>query len=254
VKALPATSPPAAIVAERDWLTNQRFFGRFFRPEWQPILDRLYKASVWNQLNKRKPVIGRAQLIELWTRSRGLVTDDTPDESVPDKDIALRAVFLRSFFLAAYPDRTITIGEIKKWAASYRKRAKLLRDEAAAFPEGICNVLSLGEPEEHAQALNRAAAWYEAAAGLLTDLIKYRNRLGEPGFQHPLVEDGRLIIGRHQKPPEVRAYCVLITKGMRALYGADLRGIVAAIATTALNHTVTDKDVQYWGENKNPSD
>jgi hypothetical protein len=255
VKVPPKLLPPAAIVAERDWLTNERFYGQFFRSEWQPILDRLCKDAVWDQLRKRKPVVGRAQLIDLWTRARGLVTGDTPDESVSDKDVALRAAFLESFFLAVFGERTITTGEIKKRADAYRERAERLRDEAGAFLRegaGICNFFDLpvGDPQEHAQALNRAAAWYEAEADQLIVLIDHRDQIGKPGFQHPLFEDARLIVGRHQKLPEVRAYCVLLAKRMRALYGADLRGMVAAIATTALGNRVTEKDVQYWGENK----
>ena len=135
MKAQPSKAPLAAIVAERDWLTNKRFYGQFFRSEWQPILDKLCKDAVWNQLSKCKPVIGRAQLIELWTRSRGLVTDDTLDESVSDKDVALRAAFLQSFFLAVFQEQTITTGEIKKRVDAYRERAERLRDEASAFVE-----------------------------------------------------------------------------------------------------------------------
>jgi hypothetical protein len=240
VKASPTTLPPAAIAAERDWLVAQQHF----KPEWQPVLDRLCKAPIWNQLGKRKPVMSRAELIRLWGKSYA----DTPDESVSDKEIALRVAFLRSFFLAVFPDRTMTIGEIKKRAASYQKRAKRLRDEAAAFLDLGNELVSLvGDPQEHAEALNRAAAGYEAGADELTTIVKNRHR---PDFWHPLFEDGRLIVGRNQYPPEVRAYCVLIINNMRALYGFDLRGTVAAIATAALDHTVTAKDVQYWGGNK----
>src|SRR5262249_3651440 len=157
--------------------------------------------------------------------------------------------FVRSFYLAVFPSRTMTIGEIKKWAASYQKRAKRLRDEAAAFlnewHEGVSLV---GDPEEHAQALNRAAAGYEAGADELTTIIKNRHRVG---FWHPLFTDRRLIVGRNQKPPEVRAYCVRLTDAMRHIYDTDLRGTVAAIATAALGKTVTDKDVQYWVRSEN---
>jgi hypothetical protein len=66
---------------------------------------------------------------------------------------------------------------------------------------------------------------------------------------HPL-HDPMLVVSRHQGPPRVRAYCVLLAEVMRLLYGTDLRGTVAAIATAALDQQVSAANVRYWCENK----
>jgi hypothetical protein len=60
---------------------------------------------------------------------------------------------------------------------------------------------------------------------------------------HPLV-------GRHQEPPHMRAYCMQLAEVMRLLYGDVLRGMVASIATAAFSQAVSKANVRYWCENK----
>jgi integrase len=144
---------PPAIMAERDRLIGWRNFMR----AWRPLLDRLCKITIWNQLSKCRPVITRAQLIE---HSPQWCIGGVPDEKWSDRDIALQVAFLNSFSLAISGMQTITVGEKKRKVDSYRERARRLRKEAAWFKgRGIPS-----EPAEHGWAIERAAAWCEAEA------------------------------------------------------------------------------------------
>jgi hypothetical protein len=229
VKAPPKILPPLAIVAEKKWLTSQSYF----RPEWEPVLDRLCGASIWSQLNKRSPVVAGHQLIERWAQWR---MGEVPDEKWLDRDVALQVAFLESFFLAVSGMKTITAAEQKELVDSYRGRARRLRQEAAWLKEKG----EASEAAEHGRAIERAAAWCEAEADEMVSAE-------DPN--HPL-HDNALLVDRHQAPPHVRAYCVLLAEAMRLLYGTNLRGTVAAIATAALDQQVSAANVRYWCENK----
>lgn len=220
MKAPPKVLPPPAIVAERD-----RLIGRpDFEPEWQPILDRLCKDKVWGQLGKRSPAIARPQLIEQWSR---LHQGEEPDEKWSDRDIALQVVFLESFFLVFLHARTITDADQKNLRAAWRVEAVRLRAEAAIIEEHM--------GEAYAKDLKFAAKLAEL------------DSLDEPWLDDL---DPRLRIGRHQGPPSVRAYCILLSDVTRLLYGDVLRGMLAAIAAAALDRQVSPANVRYWCENK----
>jgi hypothetical protein len=223
MKAPPEVLPPAAIVAARDWLIGRPNFMR----AWRPILDRLREIPVWNQLNRRKPIIARAQLIEQLPKWLG----EMPDEKWSDRDpdVALQVVFLNSFFLAVSGMETITAAEKKRLVDSYRERARRLRKEAALFK----GMGELSEAAEHGRAVERAAAWCKAEAD---EIVSTR--------------DDMLVVGRHQGAPHVRAYCMQLAEIMRLLYGNVLRGTVASIATAAFNQIVSKDNVRYWCENK----
>jgi hypothetical protein len=171
---------------------------------WRPILDRLCKAaienekkrpvdSIWKQLNRRNPVIARPQLIEQLPK---WCMGGMPDEKWSDRDIALQVVFLNSFSLAIAGTQTVTAAEKKRLIDSYREQAKRLRNEArglrnaAAFFRGMG---MLSEAEEHCRAVERAAAWCDAEA---------REIFGEE----------TLVVGRHQAPPHVPAYCMRLAE------------------------------------------
>jgi hypothetical protein len=229
VKALPEILLPPAIVAERDRLINWPWFMR----AWRPILNRLCGTTAWNQLSKRSPLIARAQLIEQLPK---WCLGEMPDEKWSDRDIALQVVFLNSFSFVISGTQTVTAAEKRSLVDSYRERAKRLRDEAkelrnaAAFFRGMG---MLSEAEEHCRAVERAAAWCEAEA-------------------EEIFKDEMLVVSRHQAPPHVRAYCMCLAGVTRLLYGDVLRGVVAAIATAALDYKVAIPNVRYWCENTEP--
>jgi hypothetical protein len=201
---------------------------------WRPLLDRLCNTTIWIQLNRRSPVIPRAQLIE---QSPKWCMGGMPDEKWSDRDIALQVVFLNSFSLAVLGLQTITAAEKKRRVDSYRERARRLREEAAGLREGAALFRGMGmasEAEKHCRAIEHAAAWCEAEA---------EEMVSQDDPNHPLV-------GRHQEPPHMRAYCMQLAEVMRLLYGDVLRGMVASIATAAFSQAVSKANVRYWCENK----
>jgi hypothetical protein len=216
VKAPAKIVPPPAIISQRDWLIGRPDFG----PEWQPILNRLCKNKVWRQLGKRSPAIARPQLIELWSRWH---QGEEPDEKWSDQDIALQVVLLEAFFLLLLDARTITDADAKKLVAASWHEAVRLRAEAAIIKEHT--------GEAYAKDLEVAAEWAEL------------DSLYEPWLDDV---DPRLRVRRHQGPPRVRPYCILLSDVTRLLYGDVLRRTVAAIATAALDHRVSPANIRYW--------
>jgi hypothetical protein len=238
----PEVLPPPAIVAERDRLIGRPYFMR----AWRPTLDRLSKATatapdggevratIWNQLSRREPIIARAQLIEQskWSPRIGEVPDD---EKWSDRDIALQVVFLNSFFLTVSGVKTITAAEKKRLVDSYREQARRLRKEAAWFKRLEMGLAS--EAAEHGRAVERAAAWCKAEADEMAS---------EEDPSHPL-HDNTLVVGRHRKGlPHVRAYCIRLAQIMYLLYDDVLYGTVASIASVALDCSVTKQQVIDW--------
>lgn len=216
MRAPPETLPPPAIVAERDWI-----IGHFnFKQGQQIILDRLCKDKVWHQLAKRSPAITRPLLIEKWSESH---QGAAPDEKGTNRELALQMAFRGAFFLAISNVQTETAAERRESADFYRKRIKQLQKEASLLAEVS------EEAAEHARSL---AAFY-AALGMDRD---------EPPLQAP-----RLLVHRHQKPPQMRAYGVLLAGVMRNLYGDVLREIIASIVNAAFNRTdISKEDIRYW--------
>ena len=216
MRAPPETLPPPAIVAERDWI-----IGHFnFKQGQQLILDRLCKDKVWHQLAKRSPAAARPQLIEQWSRSH---QGEALNRKRTDRELALQMAFRAAVFLAISNVQTATATEQRETADFYRKKIKQLREEASLLAEVS------EEAAEHARAL---AAFY-AALGMDS---------GEPPLQDP-----RLLVHRHQKPPQMRAYCVLLGTRMRNLYSDVLREIVASIGNVAFDRTdISKEDVRYW--------
>jgi len=216
VKAPPKVLPPSAILAERDLLTGQPHF----KPERQPLLDRLCEATVWGQLSKRRLTIARPQLIEQWA---AMHLGAAPDENRTDQELALQMAFRVAFLFAiSNVISTVTATEHRETVDFYREKAKQFQEEASQL--GACGF------EEHAEHARALAALYEELGS------------GDPPFKHP-----RLVVGRHQKSSHVRAYCVLLAERMRGLYGHALREMVASIANTAFPcETVSKEDVGYW--------
>jgi hypothetical protein len=215
VKASPKILLPPAILAERDLLTGQPHF----KPERQPLLDRLCKATVWGQLSKRRPAIARPQLIEKWSE---LHLGAAPDGKRTDRELALQMAF-RSAFLLAISDvgvRTVSVAEQGETADFYRKKVKQFQDEASLLGE------IFEEAAEHARAL---AAFYEWIAD-----------------DSSLPAHPSLVASRHQKSAHVRGYCVLLGNFMRLHYGNVLREMVASIASAAFNQAVSKEHVRYW--------
>jgi hypothetical protein len=226
-----ARPPPAAVIAETKWLTSQWYF----KPECQPILDRLHKDNVWHQLGKRDPAITRPRLIQQWSMWRTFgtgaavllaheqlpLTGDIPDEKWSKKDLALRVAFLGSFFIAVSDVQTITHAELKKIRDSYGQEAERLRAEADTIRKYV------GEAY---------ASDFDFAAELSEDDSLWGGSDIDP----------RLIIRRRQAASHVQAYCVLLAAVMRGLYGTVLRRTTAAIATAALNRSVTVENIRYW--------
>jgi hypothetical protein len=248
-----------AIIAARDWLINQ--------PHWEPqrpLIDRLAKAPIWKQLNKRDPVMSHLQLAR-WSKMRawGGVLNGS------DRDIATQIVFLNSVYVDP-PVETSAVAKYQEITNSFRAQAKRLRIEAEELEEARSGLL---EPnlwsgisfspapgdsyraqalrlidlrhhvEEYARAIERAAAWCEAEADHMMAIASDPNH---PDYL------GDLIVARHQEPPHVRAYCILLSKITRLLYGDVLRGVVASIATVALGHAVSPANVRYWCEKRKP--
>jgi hypothetical protein len=224
-----ARLPPAAVIAETEWLTSRGYV----KPEWQPTLDRLHKNNVWHQLGKRDPAITRLRMIQQWSMWRTFgtaavllahemaLTGDTPDGKWSKTDLALRVAFLSSFFLAVSDVQTITHAELKEIRNSYGQEAERLRAEADTIREYV--------GEAYASDLDFAA-----------ELREYDSLWGGGDI------DPRLIIRRRQAPSHVQAYCVLLAAVMRGLYGTVLRRMTAAIATAALNRPVTVENIRYW--------
>jgi hypothetical protein len=214
VKRSPEQFLPAAIVAERDWVAGRPYF----KPEQRPLIERLCNATIWNRLNRRSPVIARVKLIREWSESH---PEKAPDGERSDRELALQMAFRGAFYLAISNMRTYTPAEDREWVSFYRKKALQFQQEASWVRD-----LS-EEAAEHARAL---AEWYEAVTAEL-----------DSGATHP-----SLVVGRHQKPPHMRAFCVLLGGIMRRLYGHVLRETVASIATAAFNKAVSKEDVGYW--------
>jgi len=213
VKAPPKALPPAAIVAERDRLIGSA------EPEWQPLLDRLCRATVWNQLSKRSPVITRPQLIEQL---------GTVDGKWSDRDLAVRAVLLNSYCLVTLGARTFTTAEKDERGYPYLTRADRLRAEAAALLEEGED----SEAAEHARAIERAAAFCEREA---YDITAAFDEADTPRAK------------RHQVSPHVRGFCRRLAEAMRYIYGDASYGTVASIATAAFDRTDISKEhVRYW--------
>jgi hypothetical protein len=121
-----------------------------------------------------------------------------------------------------------------------RVRASQHEDEAATIKKHVEEAVE--EPE----------LWVPLSE-LEPEELELVAQLSELEAESPIDDelDPYLRVHRHQKPPHTRAFCVLLAKVMRALYAADLRGTVVAIAT-ALGHSVTTEDLRYWCGNKRP--
>jgi hypothetical protein len=214
VRAPPKVLPPPAILAECDLLTGQPHF----KAERRPLLDELAKATVWHQLNKRKPAIAHPRLIKVWSEMH---LGAAPDEERTDRELALQMAFRGAFLFAISCLRTSTATEEKETVEFYRNKARQYQNDASFLGE-----LS-DEAAEHARAL---AAWHEGVA----DELDTGDNL-------------KLVVHRHQKSPHVRAYCIMLAGVMRNLYGDVLREMVASIANAAFPHeTVSKEHVRYW--------
>jgi hypothetical protein len=194
---------------------------------WHPLLERLCDTTIWIQLGKKSPIIARVQLIE---ESPKWCSGGMPDEKWSDKDIALQVVFLNSFSLAILRPRTITAAEKNRLVDSYREQARRLRENAAWFEGLRMGMASVAA--KYGRIIESAAVWCEAEA------------------EDVLHEDDILLVDRHQKSPNVRAYCMQLAQATRLLYGDALYGTIASIASVSLVYDVSPADVRYWCENK----
>jgi hypothetical protein len=201
---------PAAIVAERDWIAGRPYF----KPEQRSLIERLCNATIWNRLNSRSPVITRLELIRAWSASH---TEDVYDGEWSNRELGLQMAFRGAFYLAISNMQTYTPAEDREWISFYRKKALEFQQEASSLRD------ISEDAAEHARAL---AQFYETVFAVAT---------------HP-----SLLVGRHQKSPHIRAYCVLLGDLMRRLYGHVLRETVASMATAAFNKHVSKEDVGYW--------
>jgi hypothetical protein len=165
-------------------------------------------------LNSRSPVIARVKLIRLWSENH---LEEAPDGEWSDRELALQIAFRGAFYLAISNMRTYTPAEDKETVSFYRKKALEFQQEASSLRD------ISEDAAEHARAL---AQFYETVFAVAT---------------HP-----SLLVGRHQKSPHIRAYCVLLGDLMRRLYGHVLRETVASMATAAFNKHVSKEDVGYW--------
>ena len=240
MRASPEVLPPPAIVAARDWLLGQSY-GRPL----QFLIDRLAKEPIWKQLNKRHPVVPHSQLA-VWSKIAAL--------NGSDRDIATQEVFLRSVYIGSTKPETVTEASYKKIADSYRTQAERLRIEAkelegarrrnrptvafspAASRSVKAQALRLiqlqNQAEGYVGAIESAAAWCEAEADWMIKNIDCEDNL---------------LVKRHRKGlPSARAYCILLAKVTRSLYGDVLYGTVAKIASVALDRTVTPQQVIDW--------
>jgi hypothetical protein len=244
MRAPPEVLPPPAIVAARDWLISQPYWEPL-----QPLIDRLAKAPLWKQLNKRHPVMPHPQLAT-WSKiwARGGVLNGS------DRDIATQIVFLQSVYIGNAEPETSTVANYKKIAESYRAQAARLRTEAKELEEarrrnrpyisfspaetdGIRAQKALrliglrGQAEEYAQTIESAAEWCEAEADWIGVFI---------------ASDNPLLVERHRGPPHVRAYCILLAEITCPLYGDVLYGTVARIASVVRDCSVTPQQVIDW--------
>jgi hypothetical protein len=245
----PPPNLPAGIIAETEWITREPQFAALdevSKSKLHKLCEDKRLKVTWHRLSKTKPIVARAELIDQWTHHwRSSWT--ALDKEWSDSELALQLAFRSAFFRAIPPYliKSITVTEKNQVVDSYRERAKRLRAEADAFLKegaGHCNLANLpvGDPQEHAQAVNRAAAWCEAEAD---ELAATNNPC------HPLHDE--LVVRRHQAPAHVRGYVMMLAKTIRGLYGQDLRTTVADIATVALSYnSVSPHDVRYWCENK----
>jgi hypothetical protein len=152
-----------------------------------------------------------------------------PDENRTDQELALQMAFRGAFLFAISSASTVTATEHRETVDFYREKASQFQEEASQL--GECGF------EEHAEHARALAALYEELGS------------GDPPFKHP-----GLVVGRHQKSPHMRAYCVLLADLMRRLYGDALREIVASIANAAFPlESVSKEDVGYWGKIRAPN-
>jgi hypothetical protein len=175
-----------------------------------------------------------------------------------DRDIATGMVFLESIYLGVAEPETSTVAEYKKIAESYRAQAERLRTGAKELEEArgrkrpdisfspdpavdsaraqALRLIGLrGQAEENARAIKRAAAWCEAEADWMRDI---GNDPSHPS--HPL------LVERHRGSPHVRAYCMQLAEITHFLYDDVLYGIVASIASKALDCPVMKQQVIDW--------
>src|SRR5262249_41957752 len=146
-----------------------------------------------------------------------------PDEKGTNRELALQMAFRGAFFLAISNVQTETAAERRESADFYRKRIKQLQKEASLLAEVS------EEASEHAGSL----AGFYVAVGMDSTA---------PPLQPP-----RLLAPRHKKPPQMRAYGVLLAGVMRNLYGDVLREIIASVVNAAFNRTdISKEDIRYW--------
>jgi hypothetical protein len=160
-----ATLPPA-VMAERERLIHKPY-----KRQWWPLLEKLCNnTAIWHQLSRHSPVITRAQLTGEWWSS-----EDALDEKWSDSDVAVRLAFRSAFLLANSNMQTRTAAEEREAIDFHRKKAKQFQEEASLLAE------ISEDAAEHARAL---AEWYEFISS---------------------GTDTRLVVGRHQRSPRVRA-------------------------------------------------
>ena len=151
-----------------------------------------------------------------------------------DVDRALRAVLLCAFYYAG-PNTINIVSKHQAIIDSYEKHANLLCDAARTLRELDKRYLDEPEVKEHADAIERAAAWCKQQT------VSLREMFTDPDT--PMIE-------RDYGHRREMGYCDMLVRETAFMYGTPLRGTVAKIATVALESKfeITAHHVRDWIE------
>jgi hypothetical protein len=217
---------PPAVAEEAEGLAQER-------PEHEELLRRLAldprMESVWRELKKYKPC-KRADLEKWWRHGK--------PTGVSTKDMALKLTFRCAFFTAMLEKSAIiTIAEHRALIDSYEQQAARLRAEAGKLRErGEASGATWIRQafEEHAEAVERAAARCERGAAHLSAV--------DPA--HP---DTPIIERDKGWRREMDFADMLATHVMQPVYGTPLYGTVATLTNVALHkYSVEARHVRDW--------
>jgi len=207
------------------------------RPEDEELLRRLATdprmESVWREIKKHNS----SEPID-WERWS---SNERKPKGLSNEDIALKLTFRYAFFIALHAihekSTIVTVAEHKALVDSYEQQAARLRAEAAKLRErGDASRATWiwRAYEEHAEAVERAAARCEREAAYLMAV--------DPA--HP---DTPVIERDKGWRREMSFADMLTTEVMQPLYGTPLYGTVATVINVALaKSSVEARHVRDW--------
>ena len=187
--------------------------------------------EVWKELRKHKP--RHPRLSEAWG---GLMKGRLDVEPPPPDSDAMTLFFWVAFTIASLepvagtvPRTNLPISQYQREAARLRLSAAMLRKLKLQYGEVVQNAVQFADI--HANDIEQAADFCDEIVDMLSKIKAFESRLA---------------VTRNYGNPEARGYVIQLSIETKNLFGKQLRGTLATVASVALNKEITREQVRKW--------